>query len=88
MDIQQIDTERILDKPNSGLDEEHWLKYLDTLDMDDNRKIECVTTVWNAMWAFASLAFQISPIQQVGVDCGQNSITRENEPSKDQDLVQ
>ena len=71
MDIQQIDTERILGEPTIGLDQEYWLQYLKGSDMRDCDKAECVLTVWNAMYAVASLGYRQNPIQQVDADCGQ-----------------
>lgn len=88
MDIQHIDTERILGEPNTILDDEYWLTYLDSLDMDESQKVECVATVWNAMWAFASLAFQANPIQQVGIDCGQNPEIDKDQTSDSKDVIQ
>ncbi|WP_300037223.1 hypothetical protein [uncultured Roseobacter sp.] len=70
LSFDEIDTDRLTERSLIEADYERFAHFLDGLDASEAEKREFVQTVWNIVFAVASLGFQSHPIQIVEKICG------------------
>ncbi len=84
----KIDTKRILARPIVTVDYDLYAQYLDDADISEDDKHELIQMIWNIIFEFASLGFDIHPLQQIEGACGQKSKTGEFRPQEPGDAVE
>ena len=73
MDIQQIDTERILGPTAPGFDYDEWSKFLKEVDASEEWKQEYARLSWNLIFQATLFVKGMHPVQQTDHECGLNS---------------
>ncbi len=58
-------------KPCINIDVQHYQKYLDNSDINDEDKQELLDTLWEIIVEIVSLGFGVHPVQQAQEACGQ-----------------
>lgn len=73
MDIQQIDTERILETTAPGFDYDEWSYFLEDIDASDEWKREYARLSWNIIFQATLFVKGVHPVQRTDTKCGLNS---------------
>lgn len=71
LDILKIQADRILSKPSITVDYELYAHHLERADLSAEQKREYAQAIWSVMFHFASLGYDLHPLQQVDGVCGQ-----------------